>query len=154
MPRREMISKPSLEDAIALSARLHKGQRDKAGACYVLHPLRVMLDASLETEEERITAVLHDVVEDCDITIKQLQEFGYGDEVIEALGFLTKLPEEKMNYEAFIERICSAPVLARKVKLADLRDNSDISRISQQSERDIERQKKYRRAIDTLKATQ
>lgn len=141
----------TLEGAIALAAQLHMGQRDKAGACYILHPLRVMLDPILKTEEERIVAVLHDVVEDCNISPIQLRELGYSETVVEALFFLTKLPEEKNNYAAFIERICTgSSSIARKVKIADLRDNADLSRFENPTEKDIQRQEKYCRAIVRL----
>ena len=140
----------TLNDAIMLATRLHAGQHDKGGAPYILHPLRVMLDPLLTTEDERIVAVLHDTVEDCDITLDTLREYGYSEEVVEALSFLTKLPEEEDDYDAFIARVMTGPVIARKVKRADLRDNSDITRISNPTERDWKRQEKYQRAIAQL----
>jgi (p)ppGpp synthase/HD superfamily hydrolase len=139
--------RPALEDAIKLAAALHKGQTDKAGAPYILHPLRVML--RLATEEERITAVLHDVVEDCGVTLGQLRDLGYGDAVVEALDFLSRRPEED-RYDAFIRRIQAGPDLARKVKLADLADNMDLSRIAEPTARDHQRVQKYRRAAAML----
>ena len=145
-------SKPTLEDAIVLAAQLHKGQVDKAGVSYILHTLRVMQDPTLTSEDERIVAVLHDTVEDCDITLEQLRERGYSVQVVDALDFLTKLPEEESNYDAFIERVQSGPLLARKVKLADLRDNADLSRLANPTEKDLARQEKYRRAIAALES--
>lgn len=140
--------KPTLEDAIALAAQLHKGQDDKAGGCYILHPLRVMLNPIIKTDEGRIVAVLHDTVEDCGITFRQFHDLGYSEAVIEALTFLTKLPGEMRDYDAFIERIrTGSSVIARKVKMADLQDNSNLSRFSNPTEKDIRRQKKYVRAI-------
>lgn len=143
----------SLEDAISLASQLHKGQTDKAGLPYIMHPLRIMCDKSLVTENERIVAVLHDIVEDCDITLQDLFKKGYSHEVIEAISFLTKTSEEENDYEAFIERIRQGPRLAIKVKIADLRDNSDLTRISKPTEDDIKRTKKYFRALDILEAT-
>ncbi|HEY4520051.1 MAG TPA: GTP pyrophosphokinase [Candidatus Paceibacterota bacterium] len=147
------MRKPKLEDAVALAAALHRGQVDKIGVCYLLHPLRVMLDPSLQTDEERITAVLHDTVEDCGITFGQLRRLGYSEKVLEALGFLTKLPHEEVDYAAFIQRIRRGPPLARKVKLADLRDNTNPSRMMPPNEHNNARQERYRRAIETLEAT-
>ena len=82
---------PTLEDAIAFAAKAHeKSPPDKAGERYILHPLRVMLDPSCTpTDEERITAVLHDVMEDCGVTPEQLRGLGYSDAVVVALGFRT-----------------------------------------------------------------
>lgn len=77
-----------LDKAIILAIKAHKGQVDKAGDDYILHPIRVM--AKLETEEERIIGVLHDVVEDTDITFEQLKEEGFSPEVISALKCLTR----------------------------------------------------------------
>ncbi len=146
------LKKPTLEDAIALAAQLHKGQRDKAGKHYILHPLRVMHDPSLTTDEERKVAVLHDTIEDTGITAAELRKLGYSKKVVDALVLLTKLPEEENNYDAFIERIRTGPSkIARKVKLADLRDNADLTRFAAPTEQDIRRQEKYKRAIAKLK---
>ncbi len=143
----------SLEDAILLAAHLHKSQKDKADKHYILHPLRVMLNPILLTDEEHITGVLHDTVEDCSITIGQLKLLGYSDAIVEALSFITKLPEEEDDYDAFIARICGGPLIARKVKLADLYDNADFSRLPNPTEKDFKRHEKYLRAIALLEAT-
>ncbi len=139
---------PTLETTIELAVHLHKGQKDKAGAPYILHPLRVML--SMQDEAARIVAVLHDTIEDCGITIDDLRSLGYSEQVLEALDYLTKRREEEDDYDAFIERIRSGPPIARAVKLADLRDNSDISRIVEPTEWDFKRLEKYKRAIRRL----
>ncbi len=144
------MQRPTIEDAILLATQLHKGQVDKAGAPYILHPLRVMLNPILTTETERITAVLHDVVEDCEMSFETLSELGYTDETIRALGFLTKHLEEENDYFRFIARISEGSELARMVKFADLKDNEDLSRISNPTEKDFKRQKKYQRAIEIL----
>lgn len=148
-----MGGEPTLEDAILLATTLHRGQVDKAGAPYILHPLRVMLDPIITSESERIVAVLHDVMEDCDITFEKLVEMGYSEEVVDALRFLTKLPEEEGKYFDFIGRINAGPVLARRVKIADLRDNSNLSRIPNPTEADYARQKKYLRALQILQGS-
>jgi len=137
----------TLERAIAIAAQAHEGQVDKAGAPYILHPLRMML--SMDTPEARMAAVLHDVVEDTPITLDQLRGEGFSKTVIEAVELLTKHPEEENDYDAFIRRVAPNPT-ARKVKLADLRDNSDISRIAEPTAKDWQRIEKYRRAIQHL----
>ena len=137
----------TLEQAIAIAAKAHKGQVDKAGAPYVLHPLRIMLRVS--TTEERIVAVLHDVVEDCGVSLKDLRVEGFPEVVIEAINSVTRRPEE--SYEDFVRRAASNPI-GRRVKLADLEDNSDLSRIANPSARDHKRIAKYRRAIETIEA--
>ncbi|WNG50053.1 GTP pyrophosphokinase [Archangium minus] len=138
---------PTLEDAIALAVEAHQGQRDKAGQTYILHPLRVMF--RLETETERMVAVLHDVVEDSPWTLERLRELGYPEEVLGALDCLTK--REGETYEAFIERVRPHP-LARRVKLADLEDNMDVRRLAAVTSKDAERLARYRAAWARLKA--
>ncbi|POA88963.1 HD domain-containing protein [Pseudomonas sp. NFPP10] len=135
----------SLERAIALAAQAHAGQVDKGGAPYILHPLRVML--RLTHPEARIVAVLHDVLEDCPITPEQLRGEGFGEEVLAALLALTKVAGE--DYPAFIRRAGANP-LARQVKLADLAENSDLSRIPEPGAEDLRRLEKYRQARDYL----
>jgi hypothetical protein len=137
----------TLERAIAIAAKAHEGQVDKAGAPYVLHPLRMML--RLSKSNERITAVLHDVVEDCGVSLETLRAEGFPEQVIEAVDSVTRRPEE--SYEAFVLRAASNPI-GRRVKLVDLQDNSDLSRIEQPTARDYERIEKYRRAIDVIRA--
>jgi (p)ppGpp synthase/HD superfamily hydrolase len=112
---------------------------------YVLHPLRMML--SVDTPEARMAAVLHDVVEDTAVTLEQLRDEGFPDSVLAAVEALTK--HEGEDYEAFIQRAGAYPI-ARKVKLADLRDNSDLSRIAKPTEKDRQRIEKYRAAIRYL----
>jgi (p)ppGpp synthase/HD superfamily hydrolase len=139
---------PTIEDAIAFAAQKHKGQKDKIGAAYIYHPLNVM--RRLETDEERIAGVLHDIVEDCGVTLADLRELGYNDTVVGALDYLSKRPEEEDDYEAFIDRIKQGPVLAIKVKLADLADNMDPTRRTEDNEKTRKRLVKYQRAVDIL----
>jgi (p)ppGpp synthase/HD superfamily hydrolase len=131
-----------LEKAIAIAATAHAGQIDKADNPYILHPLRVMLNMS--TEQERIVAVLHDVVEDTDWTFDLLRKEGFPDEILEAIDSVTKRDDE--SYSAFVGR-AGRNSIGRKVKLADLKDNSDLSRISQPTGKDIKRIEKYAAAI-------
>lgn len=136
----------TLERAIALAAKAHEGQVDKVGAPYILHPLRVML--RVRSTEERIAAVLHDVVEDCNVTLDDLRREGFTEAVVTAVAALTKRPGE--DYEAFVLRAAADPI-GRAVKLADLADNSDMSRIANPTPKDLERLEKYRRAIAAIR---
>ena len=137
----------TLERAIAIAAAAHAGQLDKGGAPYILHPLKVML--RMTTLEERIVAVLHDVVEDCDISLDDLRKEGFSEEVLTAIQSVTKVPGE--SFEDFVERAAQNPI-GRVVKLADLEENSDLSRITSPSWDDLERVEKYRRAIARLRS--
>ena len=128
----------TLERAIAIAAEAHAGQRDKAGAPYILHPLRVML--RLGDPVDRIVAVLHDVVEDAPAwPLERLRAEGFSEEVLEAVERLTKRPGE--DYEESIERAGAHPI-ARRVKVADLEDNMDLARLE-----------RYRRAHARLTET-
>lgn len=134
--------------AIEIATAAHAGQTDKAGADYIQHPLRVM--EAVGTENMKIVAVLHDVVEDCPgWSFERLEAEGFSPQVIEALRLVTKIEGE--TYDAFVQRAASNPV-AREVKIADLRDNMDLSRLPAVSEKDLERVEKYRRALVALDA--
>lgn len=134
-----------LNKAIEIATRAHAGQVDKAGSPYILHPLRVML--SRENELERICAVLHDVVEDSNITFDDLRKHRFSEEAIAVLDCLTKRNGE--SYEEFIDRVLKNET-ACHVKLADLCDNMNISRIEKPSEKDVAQIKKYREAADRI----
>src|SRR4029077_8970777 len=152
----------TLERAIEIAVTAHKGQVDRAGAPYVLHPLRLML--SLKGEKERIVALLHDVVEDSDEwSFGHLEREGFGPEIVEAVRALTKTVAEEATlkaatgeearyaaYEALVLRAASNPI-ARRVKMADLTDNSDTTRITQMKEKDCARLRRYQRAMARLK---
>ena len=135
-----------LEQAIQLAVQAHHGQRDKVGQPYILHPLRVML--RMETDWERIVAVLHDVVEDSDCTLQRLQDAGFPADVVTAVDCLTK--REGEDYDTFIQRAKSNPI-ARRVKMADLEDNLDQSRLPRVTEADHKRLEKYQRALAGLR---
>jgi hypothetical protein len=136
---------PTLEDAIALAAGAHFGQRDKAGERYVLHPLRIML--TLQSDTERMVAVLHDLVEDTGMTLQRLRMLGYSPEIVETVDHLTK--REGEEYSRFIARAKRNPV-ARRVKMADLRDNLDEKRLRNMGPEDHARMERYRRALQEL----
>ena len=135
----------SLERAIELAIKHHKGQVDKAGQPYILHPLRLMM--SVDKNDEKIVAVMHDIVEDTEITLNDLQNEGFTKKVIDAIECVTKRKGE--DYESFIDRI-SQNSLATKVKLADLEDNMDLSRLSEVTDKDLERLEKYKKAKECL----
>jgi (p)ppGpp synthase/HD superfamily hydrolase len=135
----------TLERDVVIAAEAHAGQVDKAGAPYILHPLRLMLQ--MENTEDRIVAVLHDVVEDTDWTLERLRKEGFPHVIIEAIDSVTWRKNE--DYEDFILRAAKNPIGSR-VKLADLRDNCDLSRIANPSKTDFKRVDKYRWAIRVI----
>ena len=137
----------TLERAIEIAASAHAHQVDKAGHPYVLHPLRVML--SVDTPEERIAAVLHDVVEDTPLEFQDLEGEGFSTSIIEALRALTKTDGE-LRVEA-ARRAVQNPV-ARVVKLADVTDNMDMSRIPNPTEKDFARLREYEQVREILLA--
>ncbi|WP_248625144.1 HD domain-containing protein [Enterococcus cecorum] len=133
------------QQALAIAKDAHKGQVDKAGVAYIQHPLYV---ANLvEGELAKTIALLHDVVEDSDWTLEDLRKEGLPEEVVQAVGILTKKRNE--NYEEYILRVKQNP-LARQVKLADLQHNSDLSRLANVTDRDRKRVAKYQKAISFL----
>ena len=137
----------TLESAIQLAAAAHSGQQDKAGKPYILHPIRVML--SVSTTDEQIAAILHDTVEDTDVTYEQLSEAGFSAEIISAVRALTKLDGESRVDAA--RRAVKHPI-ARQVKLADVKDNLDISRIPHLTDKDHARLDEYKLVKEILEA--
>lgn len=136
---------PNIEDAIQLALHTHRGQTDKGDHAYILHPLRVLSSVSEDTAQ--LAAVLHDVVEDGEVTLNDLRKAGYPGQVVKAVDALTKRQGE--TYEAFIKRL-KPNRLARTVKLADLKDNMNLSRIPNPSKSDLARLKRYRAAWTAL----
>lgn len=130
-----------LERAIAIAVEAHHGQKDKNGVPYVLHPLRMMMRA--QTLEEKIVASLHDVVEDSEWTIKDLNKEGFPKGIVDAVDHLTK--REGEEYDDFITRSSSLQ-LARKVKLLDLEDNMTVLRFKKVDEKTMEKLTKYFKA--------
>ncbi|WP_420002318.1 guanosine-3',5'-bis(diphosphate) 3'-pyrophosphohydrolase [Acinetobacter sp. LF10] len=135
----------TLEQAISLAAKQHEGQVDKANAPYILHPLRVMLNTP--TIEHKIVAVLHDILEDTETTIEDLYQFGFQEHIIDAIVALTKKQGETRLEAA--QRARQNPI-ARVVKLADINDNMDLSRIQSPTVKDFERLKEYQQVRDLL----
>lgn len=137
-----------LNKALEIAVKAHSGQVDKGGNPYILHPLRIMLNfCESENEATKVCAILHDVVEDTDITLDDLRAEGFPEEVITALDCLTKRKGER--YDDFISRILTNEI-ACKVKNGDLADNMDLTRIPNPTNKDEERVKKYREAADRI----
>jgi (p)ppGpp synthase/HD superfamily hydrolase len=135
----------TLERAILIAAQAHLGQRDKGGAPYILHPLRMMM--RMESEDAMMAAVLHDVVEDSDWTLEQLRGEGFSEEVLQAVDCLTRRDDER--YDEFVARAQVNPI-ARQVKIADLEDNMNVKRIGEMTPKDLGRIKEYHRAWRAL----
>ena len=131
--------------ALSIARKAHEGQLDKAGVDYIEHPIYVA--SQVDTEEEKAVALLHDVIEDSPVSAEELLQAGLPETVVTAVQVLTKKKEQ--DYQTYLETVKKNP-LARLVKLADLKHNSDLSRLSSITEKDRERLKKYKKAIDFL----
>ena len=140
-----MIYTNETKKALKLCFEVHKEQKDKSGLPYVFHPFH--LAEQMNDENSVIVALLHDVVEDSDKTFEDLIEMGFKHEIIDALKLLTH--EEDVDYFEYVLKI-KENELAKKVKLADLRHNSDTSRLDKITEKDSQRVHKYRKAIEIL----
>ena len=140
-----MIYTPATKKALKLCFEAHKDQVDKSGMPYVFHPFH--LAEQMTDEVTTIVALLHDVVEDTDYTFDDIKNMGFGKDVIDALTLLTH--NRDVPYMDYVLRIKDNPV-ARAVKLADLRHNSDNSRLDFTDEKTTQRTEKYLKAIDLL----
>lgn len=138
----------TLERAIELAVNAHRGQQDKAGMPYILHPLWLM--HQFERIELQITALLHDTVEDSELTLDDLVQEGFANEVVEAVNALTHRQDER--YEAYLARVRDNAI-ARQVKLADLTHNMDLRRLATVTTKDLERLQKYHNARIFLSAS-
>lgn len=135
-----------LSKAITIATKAHNNQIDKAGQPYILHPLRVML--KLSNDIDRQVAILHDVIEDTNISIDDLRREGFENNVLKALSFITRKEDEK--YFDYINKI-KQNYIAKKVKIADLEDNMNLSRIQNIIDKDLGRMKRYVKAYSILK---
>ena len=142
-----MIYTQLTKKAIKLMYLLHKDQTDKSGLPYVFHPWHVA--ESMDDEIKTTVALLHDVVEDTNITLDDLKGGGFPDEVVSVLALMTH--EEGVDYFDYIKKLADNPI-AREVKLADLKHNSDLDRLDHVSEKDAERKEKYAKAIKLLES--
>ena len=140
-----MIYTELTKKALKLSFEAHKDQVDKSGMPYVYHPFH--LAEQMETEETVIVALLHDVIEDTDYTLEDIRAMGFPDSVIEALALMTH--DKSVHYMDYVANIKSNPI-AKAVKLADLKHNSDLSRLDVVDEKAQQRAEKYRQAIALL----
>ena len=137
----------NLERAIEIAVNAHKGVTDKGGNPYIVHPLRVMM--SLKSDNEKIVGVLHDVVEDAeDWDFERLKEEGFSEEVLDGLRSVTKTSEEE-DYNEFVQRALTDEI-GRAVKIADIRDNLDVTRIGELRQKDMNRLNKYKNALKVL----
>ena len=135
-----------LEKALLIATKAHAGQTDKTGADYIFHPIRV--SCRCLTDEEKIVALLHDTIEDTEVTADYLLSEGFPHNIVDAILSVTRNEDER--YDDFIKR-CRLNPIGRQVKLHDLEDNMDISRLSQVTEKDLERLNKYIGAYRYLK---
>lgn len=133
------------EKALHIAQKAHNGQTDKAGKPYILHPIRVAQRCNTDTE--RIVALLHDVIEDTDITPNNLYSAGFSKTIVDAVLSVTR--REYESYFKFIER-CSLNPIGRIVKIHDLEDNMDITRLDSLTESDLKRLNKYLKAYKYL----
>ena len=140
-----MIYTPLTKKAMRLCYKYHKRQTDKSGLPYVHHPFH--LAEQMTDEYTTIVALLHDVVEDTDWTLEQLLEEGFPQEVVDAIALMTHA--DGVPYPEYVAQIKTNPI-AKAVKLADLRHNSDTTRLDVVTEQDLERLEKYRAAMELL----
>ena len=139
-----MINTKLTRKAMIIAYEAHKNQVDKSGVPYIYHPIHVA--EQMDTENECIIALLHDVVEDTNVTFKQLEEV-FSKEIIDLLKLLTR--EENIEYDEYIKRIKNNSI-ACKVKIADLTHNLDKTRLDFVTEVDVKRSEKYKKALQIL----
>lgn len=130
-----------------VAKKAHFEQIDRAGIDYIKHPETVA--SFVATDEEKAVAYLHDVIEDTSLTLLDLKKEGFSKNIIEAVDILTK--KKGQDYQSYLNLV-KKNELARVVKLADLRHNSDLTRLPLITEKDLERNKKYSSAIRFLRA--
>ena len=140
-----MIFTTLTKKALLLAYEAHKDQLDRTGLPYIFHPYRIaeeMID-----ESSTCVALLHDLIEDTDTTLEDLESEGFPAEVVEGVRLMTH--EEDVPYFDYVERLKTNP-LARAVKLADLRDNNNVGRLEKVEEEGLKRFEKYREATRIL----
>ncbi len=127
-----------MELALLMAVKAHKGQVDKGGNPYILHPIAV--SNMMQSKEEKIVAILHDIVEDTDIFLSDLSEAGFSDEIVNAIDCITRRKEEA--YITYLNRVKENKI-SKSVKRADLKHNMDLSRIKNPTKKDFDRVKRY-----------
>ena len=136
---------PMLELALSIATEAHRGQFDKAGIDYIEH--LIFVASQVDSEEEKAVTLLHDVIEDSSVTAEELLNAGLPETVVTAVQILSK--KKGQDYQTYLKTVKSNP-LARAVKLADLKHNSDLSRLETITDKDLEGLEKYKKAIDYL----
>ncbi len=131
--------------AMKICFKAHAHQLDKSGLPYVFHPFHIA--EQMKDEDTTIVALLHDVVEDSDITLDDLKKYGFSEDVISAVAAMTHSPN--IDYMDYIAQVKKNP-LAAAVKLEDLRHNSDLTRLEEVTAKDIKRNEKYKKAMELL----
>ena len=142
---REMIYTPITKKALKLCFEAHKEQVDKSGMPYVFHPFH--LAEQMKTEETTVVALLHDLVEDTDYTIEDLMSMGFSKSITDAIALMTHTND--VEYMDYVREIKNNPI-AKAVKLADLKHNSDLTRLDVADEKALSRREKYLKAIKLL----
>ena len=142
-----MIYTPMTKRAIKLCFEAHRDQVDKSGLPYAFHPFH--LAEQMSDEKTTVVALLHDIVEDTEYTLDDLRKMGFDDDIITAISLMTH--GENVPYMEYVAKIKENPI-ARAVKLADLRHNSDLTRLDAVNEWDIQRVEKYKEAIALLES--
>ncbi len=143
---RVLFYSEKVKKAAIIAYNAHKNQTDKGGYPYIMHTIHIA--EQMETEEETIAALLHDVVEDTDISFEYLKKEGFSDNVLDCLKILTRTPRE--DYMEYIKKIKKAGGIALKIKKADMAHNMIKERISEKLPTDKSRMEKYRAAFDIL----
>lgn len=145
-----MIYTQAINEALKICFSAHIDQKDRSGVPYVFHPYH-LAEQMPDDEDAIITALLHDVIEDTQLTISDIASHGFSATVIEALTLLTRDESDKSDeaYFEYVHKIASNPT-ARLVKIADLKHNSDITRLKNASEKDLARCEKYKKALAIL----
>ena len=134
--------------ALKLCFEAHKDQTDKSGLPYVFHPFH--LAEQMPDEKTTVVALLHDVIEDTDYTLDDLKNMGYSDDILSAIVLMTN--DDGVPYMEYVALIKKSPI-AKMVKLADLRHNSNMSRLDKVTAHDRERTEKYKKAIEFLESS-
>ena len=134
-----------LNRALRIAIQAHEGQKDKSGCEYVLHPMRVA--ERCNDPKEKIIALLHDTIEDTEVTAEYLRTQGFPEDIVEGVLSVTK--REGESYEDFVRRAAKNP-LGKGVKRADLVDNMDIRRLKEITDDDVARLRRYLRAWHSL----
>ena len=143
-----MIYTPMTKTALKLCFEAHKDQTDKSGLPYVFHPFH--LAEQMPDEKTTVVALLHDVIEDTDYTLDDMKNMGFSDDILSAIALMTH--DDGVPYMEYVALIKKNPI-AKMVKLADLRHNSDMSRLDKVTAHDRERAEKYKKAIKFLESS-